>query len=57
MTKNALHAAGLISKPSVRVKLLAKGEITHAVEIEVDKASAAAVTKIEAAGGKIVISA
>jgi large subunit ribosomal protein L15 len=57
LDKAALQSAGLISKPTARVKLLANGEISRAVEIEVDKASAAAVAKIEAAGGKVVITA
>jgi large subunit ribosomal protein L15 len=35
------------------VKLLAMGEITHALTVRVDQASAAAVAKIEAAGGRV----
>ncbi len=35
------------------IKLLAKGELSHPVEIKVNKASKEAIRKIEAAGGKI----
>ena len=35
------------------VKVLAGGEITKPLTIKVDKISAAAVAKIEAAGGKV----
>ena len=35
------------------VKLLASGEIAHALTVRVDQASAAAVAKIEAAGGRV----
>lgn len=45
--------AGLVKKLRDGIKLLAKGEIAHALTIEVHKASAAAVRKIEAAGGQV----
>ena len=35
------------------IKLLGKGELSHPVDIRVNKASKEAVKKIEAAGGKI----
>ena len=35
------------------IKLLANGELSHPVEIQVNKASKEAIRKIEAAGGKI----
>lgn len=45
--------AGILKKRYVGVKLLANGEIGQAVTIRVHKASAAAVKKIEAAGGRV----
>ena len=48
-----LAQAGLVKKVRDGIKLLAKGEIAHALTIEVHKASAAAVSKIEAAGGQV----
>lgn len=50
-----LIAAGLVRKSHYPVKLLADGEISRAVTIRVHKASASAVQKIEAAGGKVEI--
>ena len=35
------------------MKLLAGGEISHALTVRVNQASAAAVAKIEAAGGRV----
>lgn len=49
--KAALAAAGLIRKPDEAVKVLATGELTRKLEVIADKFSAAAVAKIEAAGG------
>ncbi len=48
-----LVQAGLVKKLRDGIKLLAKGEIAHALTIEVHKASAAAIRKIEAAGGQV----
>lgn len=45
--------AGLLRKVRYGVKLLADGEIDRAVTVRVHKASASAVQKIEAAGGKV----
>lgn len=45
--------AGIIKKLLDGVKLLADGEITSPITIRVHKASAAAVQKVEAAGGKV----
>ena len=39
--------------PPVRVKVLGDGEITKALTVQVDKVSASAKAKIEAAGGKV----
>jgi large subunit ribosomal protein L15 len=52
----ALTTLGLVKNNANRaypVKLLATGEITHALTVRVDQASAAAVAKIEAAGGRV----
>ena len=48
-----LIASGLVRKTHHPVKLLADGDISQAITIRVHKASAAAVQKIEAAGGKV----
>lgn len=48
-----LVEAGLVKKNYEEVKLLADGEITHPLTIHVQKASAAAIQKIEAVGGKV----
>jgi large subunit ribosomal protein L15 len=52
----ALQAAGLVTKLGDGVRLLAKGELTAKVTIEVAGASGAAVTAVEKAGGKVVMS-
>jgi large subunit ribosomal protein L15 len=52
----ALAAAGLIKYPERPVKLLARGEVKKSLEIEVTRASKAAVAAIEAAGGTVKIS-
>jgi large subunit ribosomal protein L15 len=44
---------GLLKKVPYGVKLLANGEITHSLTVRVHKASASAIQKIEAAGGKV----
>ena len=48
-----LKKVGLISKLTVPVKLLGDGEITVAMNVEVDLCSASAKDKIEKAGGKV----
>ena len=45
--------AGLLRKVRYGVKLLANGEISHPVTVRVHKASASAIKRIEAAGGKV----
>ncbi len=53
---DALVAAGLVKNNANRaypVKLLGGGEIGHALTVRVDQASAAAIAKIEAAGGTV----
>ncbi len=49
----SLKAAGIIKHTDAPVKVLGDGEITKALTIKVDKVSASARTKIEAAGGKV----
>lgn len=53
----ALQAAGLVDKPFDGVKLLAKGELSAKITIEVTGASKAAVEAVEKAGGKVVVTA
>lgn len=49
----ALVDAGIIKSVDVLVKVLGDGEITKPLTVKVDKVSASAVAKIEAAGGKV----
>ncbi|HBI14014.1 MAG TPA: 50S ribosomal protein L15 [Desulfobulbaceae bacterium] len=53
VNRAALIEAGLIKATDTKVKVLANGEITTAVVLEVDKVSAGAKAKIEAAGGSV----
>jgi large subunit ribosomal protein L15 len=48
-----LVSFGLLKKIRYGVKLLANGEISQPLTIRVHKASASAVQKVEAAGGKV----
>jgi large subunit ribosomal protein L15 len=48
-----LLQTGLVKKVHDWIKLLGDGDITHAFTVQVHKASAAAITKIEAAGGRV----
>ena len=56
ITAETLVAAGMVKK-GMLVKVLANGEITRPVKIKVDKVSKGAQSKIEAAGGTIVVDA
>lgn len=49
----SLKAKGIIKHEDALVKILGDGEITKALTIKVDKVSASAKAKIEAAGGKV----
>ena len=49
----SLKAKGIIKKEDELVKVLGDGEITKALTVRVDKVSANAKAKIEAAGGKV----
>jgi large subunit ribosomal protein L15 len=50
---DAMYDAGLIKSKTAPVKVLGDGEITKAVTVKVDKVSASARAKIEAAGGTV----
>lgn len=50
---DSLATKGIIKNPNALVKVLGDGEITKAVTVKVDKVSASAKAKIEAAGGKV----
>ena len=45
---------GLIKKSEKNVKILANGELSKKLEVQIEKVSAGAVEKIEKAGGKVV---
>ena len=51
----ALRGAGLVSKRRDGIRLLARGELSAALTIEVDSASKTAVAAVEKAGGKLVL--
>ena len=53
VTAATLVAKGIIKKDTQLVKVLGDGEITKALTVKVDKISASAKAKIEAAGGKV----
>lgn len=48
-----LVATGIVKSMNKPVKILANGELDHPLTVKVDKVSAAAKAKIEAAGGKV----
>lgn len=50
---DTLKKYGIIKRADEAVKILATGEIKKALTVKVDKVSAAAKAKIEAAGGKV----
>jgi large subunit ribosomal protein L15 len=53
VNKETLFEKGIIKHKDALVKVLADGEITKALTVNVDKVSPAAQAKIEAAGGKV----
>jgi len=57
VTPEGLRKAGIVKSNRMPVKLLGDGELTVALTVEVDKVSAGARAKIEAAGGRVVIAA
>ena len=54
--RDSLVKAGLIRDNDEGVKLLGDGEVKQAFTVTVNKASATAISKIEAAGGQVTIS-
>lgn len=50
-----LKASGLVGRERDGIKLLAQGEVTRAITIHVDRASAAAIEKVRAAGGQVIV--
>ena len=55
ITLDVLRNAGVITRPRDGVRLLAKGELSAKLTIEVDRASKAAVAAVEKAGGKVIV--
>lgn len=51
VTVDALAATGLVTSPFVKVKLLAKGEVSKALTVELQAASNKAIEALENAGG------
>ena len=51
----ALRAAGRVSRRGDGIRLLARGELSVALTIEVDSASRTAAAAVERAGGKLVL--
>ncbi|NPD31219.1 50S ribosomal protein L15 [Eggerthellaceae bacterium zg-1084] len=49
----SLKAKGIIKRADALVKVLGDGDLTKALTVKVDKVSATAQAKIEAAGGKV----
>lgn len=54
--KASLEAKGLLTKSNTLIKVLGDGDITKKLTITVDKVSASAKSKIEAAGGTVTVS-
>lgn len=54
--KASLEAKGLLTKSNTLIKVLGDGDITKKLTITVDKVSASAKSKIEAAGGTVTAS-
>jgi large subunit ribosomal protein L15 len=52
VTPEALRAAGLVSSRSSLVKILGRGEVTKALNVQAHKFSGKAAEKLAAAGGK-----
>ena len=55
VTENELRACGLVKGNCEAVKLLGKGELSKALHVSVDFASASVAEKITAAGGTLTI--
>ncbi len=57
ITEDALVASGLVRRRLDGVRVLAKGEFSSKAEIAVTGASASAIAAVEAAGGKLTVTA
>ena len=57
ITEDSLVASGLIRRKLDGIRVLAKGEITGKVSIEVTGASKGAIEAVEKAGGKLTVTA
>ncbi|MEP1964979.1 50S ribosomal protein L15 [Tateyamaria sp.] len=57
ITEDALIASGLVRRKLDGIRVLAKGEITSKVDIQVTGASKTAVEAVEKAGGKLAVAA
>lgn len=55
MTEDALIASGLVRRKLDGIRVLAKGEITAKVDLQVTGASKSAVEAVEKAGGKLTV--
>lgn len=55
VTRASLHAKRLVDRSDLPVKILGNGEISIALQVQVDAVSDKAKTKIEAAGGTITL--
>lgn len=53
--RSTLEQAGLVRRRKSLTKLLSGGEISRAVTVHVDAASASAIKAIEAAGGQVIL--
>ena len=53
VNRESLLKARLIRDNDEAIKLLGEGEVTKALNVQVDRASGSAIKKIEAAGGKL----
>ena len=57
ITEDALVASGLLRRKRDGVRVLAKGEVTSKLELVVSGASQPAIAAVEAAGGKLTLTA
>lgn len=55
VTADVLTESGLVKRSFDGIKLLANGNVTKKLTVKVAKASAAAISKVEAAGGKVEV--
>ena len=55
VTVESLVEAGIVKNPRDGVKILGNGELTKKLTVKVNAASAAAIEKIEALGGKVEV--